>query len=288
MRAILAVGALVAILAGACGNSPAVGGNSADAAVQDGAAADSAGQDAVSGADAATAADSGASSDTAADAAGDSAGGDAKFGDGNDGQTDAAGSLDAAKDGAASDVGPPDVIQVDGKDASGDATTGPYTCESACANIAKANCPSDDPVADCVVECGQFTGQAPPKCSAPVQELLKCISTAIITCKDGGKSDSSVCNYMEGELEKCFDGGPPPNPDPCPAGNCYGGAGPNGVESCGCDTTCYGSQIKLDCSGGKCACSVDGKVTANFDDATVCSMNPWETLKSACGLPTGP
>ena len=287
-----AVGALwaAAVLWG-CGTAPVTGGAAVDAAGSDAAGADGVAGDAASSVDAASTSDTTTSADTPGDTAADASSGDApsvgdaQAGDGGDLKGDGGGSVDAAADAMTSDASTADAPGADGKD-SGDATPGPYSCESACGNIAKAACPADDPVASCVEECVKFTGETPPACAATIQELLKCVSTASITCKDGGKSDSSVCNYLAGQLEKCASGGPPP--DPCPAGNCYSSAGPNGLESCGCDTTCFGSQVKLDCAAGKCSCTTNGKVTANFDDAAVCLMNPWETLKSACGLPTGP
>ena len=275
MRTLLALPALGLLLWSGCSPTPVNSGSSTvDAATSDAAS------DGVAAADAATAVDA-----VAEVAAADAVPGDSSGGDSQDGTADSV-SVDVIDGGG--DIPSPDAQAPDSKDGGADATTGPYTCETACASIAKAQCPADPTLVECVGECGQFIGQAPPACVAVVQELLKCVSTATVTCKDGGKSDSNVCNYMEGELAKCFGDGPPPNPDPCPAGNCYGGAGPNGEESCGCDTTCYGTQIKLDCAASKCSCTINGKVTNSFDQGSVCSANPWLALQSACGLPTGP
>lgn len=281
MHAFLALTAVALVILSSCGTAPVASG----AVAADGAGQDAVG-DAISGADAASATDAAADLATGETAPiGDISKGDISKGETSDG-SDGSAAKDGDTGGNTSDAA--DAALLDGKDTNSDVAPGAYTCETACTNIAKANCPADDPVASCIGECGQFTAQAPDTCVATVQELLKCISTATITCKDGGKSDSNVCNYLEGELEKCFGGGPPPNPDPCPAGNCYGGAGPNGEESCGCETNCYGSVIKLDCGTGKCSCTVNGKVTTSFDQGSVCSSNPWLALQSTCGLPTGP
>ena len=291
-RALFFAALFVAALAGCVTSGGGGGGPIGDSAAETAGSADaSAGQDGAStGADGTTAgADAAAiGQDTAA---------------ATDGKTTSDGSTADATSGGetvtTSDVAPPkdttpspdaapkpDVSNEVSPADAGPGPTGPYDCQTACINIGSAQCPDDDPLDKCVQGCQGFVAKA-AKCPADkVQAFLKCASVAKITCTPGGSADVPVeCKAIMNDLAACLDGGPPPPPDPCAMGPCYGDDGNSGdpfaKQSCGCSSQCNGMTVALDCDGSKCVCKVNGQQTTSFDQGEACK-DPQGLMKAAC------
>jgi len=308
-RTVAALGCVAAACTTPSGAGGGGGGSDAGAEVVDASAADGSGGDGKDGSlevgGDTSIADADAADSTSAgggDVPADAAAADAGPADASPADTAPAdaGAADAAKvDAAGTDLGPKDVAPSDaGPPDAGAADAGPSggaTCASVCQALAKAGCPNDDPVDKCTAGCEKFVASAGPKCAALAQSFLDCVAGAgaawSLTCTPSGKVDVPVaCGPIMKEVEACADGG---GPGPCTPGTCYASGGTGGgapaAPKCGCEETCNGVTVKLDCDGSQCVCTVDGIATPPFPQADACNQ-PGSVMKSMCGgaLPPPP
>lgn len=295
-------GALFALCT-ACVASGGAGGGGGSSGGTDTVDATSAGTDSGSTADGASSSDAGTSADAGTSTA-DAAGKDGSSTDavtpGDVASTDAA--LDAQSGGP--DAGPVPTDSGPKPSDGGPAPTdggpkpvdggpsGPATCETACKNVAKANCPNDDPFDKCLAGCDGFLKEASKCPPDKVQAFLACASDNVVTCSASGESEPPMaCAAVMLQLKDCLGGGgpdPPPPPDPCTMGNCYAGGmdpgNPNAKPQCGCSSNCNGNTIAIDCDGSQCFCSVNGQKLPGFEQGNTCD-NPQTAMTAICGKP---
>lgn len=87
-------------------------------------------------------------------------------------------------------------------------------CDARCAQQAKAGCPNDGTIDECVANCTSTRDNLPAECGSDYDAFIACGATATFTCdEDEGKPSSSDCQDEALALLKCVkgttDGGAP-------------------------------------------------------------------------------
>lgn len=127
-------------------------------------------------------------------------------------------------------------------------------CYDGCHKAETANCPAQ-PTDGCNAGCDQIYANAAGQCGDALDALFecylpymdKCLDEPPVQCQPEADAANS-CQAMYG----------------CADGQCYGGGGPNGEETCGCTQTCMMKEYKTDCikdaMGVNCTCTAGGMV----------------------------
>jgi len=125
-------------------------------------------------------------------------------------------------------------------------TTAEQACNDLCHKLETMNCTLGPN--DCATTCSDFLADMPPECETAGAAQFNCGIANSTTCDEPAECKDeqeafSTCQAMYGCSKE---------------GVCFGGGGPGGETSCGCDETCKGTKYSTNCTtpagGGTTTC----------------------------------
>lgn len=141
--------------------------------------------------------------------------------------------------------------------------TNPGTlCEQLCAAGKAAGC-FDGSEAECVQGCESQAGMV-PECAGVLDAAYTC---AIDKVPTQGCDLESICGTEFAAVQQCLDANQPCSPGTCSASQ----------DSCSCEQTCDGVDLKVDCTSGpngvQCSCLQNNQLVGTCQDTGLdCSL----------------